>query len=129
MTTLEKPKTSYRLGLAVAIFTVLFLVWAVGALGIIGDGGPPDLMYAGVLVVGVIGTAIARLQPRGMARALAAMVATVALIAVITFVTGLYDEEGSSALEILGLNGMYMALFGLSAWLFQRAAVSADPAA
>ena len=27
--------TSYRLALAVAVFTVLFLVWAIGALGII----------------------------------------------------------------------------------------------
>jgi len=44
-------ETAYRLGLAVAIGTLLMLVWSAGALGIIGDGGRPDLMYAAVLVV------------------------------------------------------------------------------
>ena len=43
------------------------------SLGIIGEtGDPADLMYGGVLAVGIIGAVIARFRPEGMARALLA---------------------------------------------------------
>jgi hypothetical protein len=112
----------YRLAIAVALATVLFLIWAIGALGIIGEGGRPDRMYAGVLAVVVIGTVVARLRPRGMALALAATALAQALVAVIALVAGLHRTEGASVAEVLGINAMYAALFGLSAWLFLRAA-------
>jgi hypothetical protein len=79
-------------------------------------------MYAGVLAVAAIGTVIARLRPRGMALALLATAIAQLLVAVIALIAGLQDTEGASVAEILGLNGMYAALFGLSAWLFRRAA-------
>jgi hypothetical protein len=112
----------YRLAVGVALATVLFLIWGVGALGINGEGGRPDRMYAGVLAVGAIGTVIARLRPRGMALALLATALAQALVAVIALVAGVQHTEGASVAEILGLNGMYAALFSLSAWLFRRAA-------
>ena len=47
-----KAGTAYRSGLAVAIFTPLFLFWVVGAVGVIGDSGDrADMMYLGVLAV------------------------------------------------------------------------------
>jgi hypothetical protein len=119
---MQTRRTSYRLAIGVAVATVLFLVWAIGALGIIGAGGRPDRMYLGVLAVLAIGTVVARLRPRGMALALAATAAATALVAGIALVAGYQHTEGASVLEILGLNGMYAALFGLSAWLFHRAA-------
>ena len=114
--------TSYRLALAVAVFTVLFLVWAIGALGIIGEGGRADRMYVGVLAVAALGSAVARLRPRGMALAMLATALTVALVAVVALVRGLQHNEGASVVEILGLTAMYAVLFGLSAWLFRRSA-------
>jgi hypothetical protein len=111
-----------RLAWGLTGVTVLFLVWAVGALGIIGEGGRPDLMYVGVLAVLVGGAAVARLQPAGMARALVATAAAQALVAVIALVAGLQDTAGASVLEILGLTGMYAALWLLAAWFFQQAA-------
>lgn len=115
-------KTAYRLALAVAVFTVLFLVWAIGALGIIGEGGRPDRMYAGVLAVAAVGTAVARLRPRGMALAMLATALTVVLVAVVALVRGFQHTPDASVAEILGLTAMYAALFGLSAWLFRYAA-------
>lgn len=112
----------YRLAIGVAVATVLFLIWAIGALGIIGAGGRADRMYVGVLAVAAIGTVIARLRPRGMALALVATAVAQALVAVIALVAGLQRTEGASVAEILGLNAMYAALFLLSAWLFRRAA-------
>lgn len=114
--------TYYRLAIGVALATVLFLIFGIGALGIIGAGGRPDRMYLGVLGVLTIGTVIARLRPRGMALALAATALAQVLVAVIALIAGLQHTEGASVIEILGLTGMYAALFTLSAWLFRRAA-------
>lgn len=114
--------TTYRLALAVAVFTMLFLVWAIGALGIIGAGGRADRMYVGVLAVAVLGTAVARLRPRGMALAMLATALAVVLVAVIALARGLQHNEGASVVDILGLTAMYAALFGLSGWLFRRSA-------
>jgi hypothetical protein len=118
---MKTAHTYYRLAIGVAVATVLFLIYGIGALGIIGAGGRPDRMYAGVLAVLVLGTVAARLRPRGMALALLATAAAQLLVAVIALVAGLQHTEGASVLEILALNAMYAALFGLSAWLFRRA--------
>jgi hypothetical protein len=115
-------RTYYRLAIGIALATVLFLIWAIGALGIIGEGGRPDRMYVAVLAVAAIGTVLARLRPRGMALTLLATAVAQMLVAVIALVAGLQHTEGASVIEILGLNGMYAALFVLSAWLFRRAA-------
>ena len=114
-------KTSYRLALGLAVATVLFLIWAIGALGIIGEGGRPDRMYLGVFAVAVIGTLVARLRPRGMALVLLATALAQALVAVIALIAGYQHNEGASVVEILGINAMYVVLFALSAWLFARA--------
>lgn len=125
---MQSATTYQRLAIAVALFTALFLVWAVGALGIIGDGGRPDRIYAAVLAVGVIGTVVARLRSRGMALTLLAMALTQVLVTAIALIAGLH--HGASVADIVGINAMYAALFGLSAWLFWRAAeqYSAVPA-
>ena len=69
-----------------------------------------------------MGIAVARLRPRGMALTLLATAIAQLLAAGIALVAGLQDTPGASVAEILGLNAMYAALFGLSAWLFWRAA-------
>lgn len=119
---MRAASTYYRLAIAVALATLLFLVWAIGALGIIGEGGRPDRMYVGVLAVAVIGTVVARLRARGMAWTLLATALAQVLVAVIALAAGLHRTEGASALDIIGLNAMYAALFAWSAWLFRRAA-------
>jgi len=112
--------TYYRLALGLALFTVLFLVWAVGALGIIGDGGEPDRMYVGVVAVALIGFVIARFRARGMAMALVATAAAQAIVTVIAVVTGQQENPGASVREILMINAMYVVLWLSAAWLFQR---------
>ena len=62
---------AYRAAVGVAGAAALLLVWLSLGVGIIGrDGDPANLMYFGVLAVGIIGALIARFRPRGMARAL-----------------------------------------------------------
>ena len=115
-----KTTTYYLLAVGAAVATVLFLVLAIGALGIIGDGGSDDRIYVAVLAVLVIGSVIARLRPHGMSLTLLATAATQALVTVIALVGGV--PENASVVDILGINAMYAALFCLSAWLFRRAA-------
>ena len=121
--------TAYRAAVGVALAAALFLVWLVLAVGVIGDTGDrADLMYGGVLAVGIIGAIIARFQPEGMARALLAMALVQALVAVIALIAGKHQAPISSVSEILGLNGLFVALFIGSAWLFRHAARKQPPA-
>ena len=121
--------TTYRAAVGLALATPFLLVWVIGAVGVLGvDGDPADLMYIGVLAVGIIGAIIARARPRGMARALFATALAQALVAVIALIAGMHQAPYSSVGEILGLNGFFVALFVGSAWLFRRAAREQPPA-
>lgn len=114
--------TAYRSAVGVALAAAFILVWVNGAVGIIGsEDNDANLMYYGVLAVGIIGALIARFQPRGMARALFATALAQALVAVIALIAGM-GYPWSGPLEILVLNGFFVALFVGSAWLFRRAA-------
>ena len=94
----------------------------IGAVGLIGvEGDTADLVYAGVLVVGVSGALIARLQSRGMALALFATASAQALVAVVALVAGKHQATVSSLPEILISNGFFVALWLGSAWLFRSA--------
>jgi hypothetical protein len=114
-------RTYYLLAIAVALAAALFLIFSVGALGIIGDGSE-DRIYAAVLAVGAVGTVIARLRPGGMALALVATAVTMVLVTVIALIAGVPQDENASVVDMLGITVMFAALFSLSAWLFSRAA-------
>lgn len=113
--------TAYRSAIGVALATAFILVWLSLGVGIIGkDGDPANLMYFGVLAVGIVGAVIARLQPHGMARALFATALAQALVTAITLIAGL-GLPWSGPAEILALNGFIIAMFAASAWLFHAA--------
>ena len=119
---MQSARRSNALALAVAVGTALFLALGIGALGIIGEGGEADRLYLAVFAVLAVGSLAARLRPRGMALALLATAVTQVLVAVVALVTVAPDTEGVSVLDVVGLTVMYAGLFGLSAWLFRRAA-------
>ena len=75
-------------------------------------------MYGGVIVVGAIGAVIARFKPAGMARALLTTALAQTLVALIALV----GRMGSGPLEIVTINGFFVALFVGSAVLFWKAA-------
>jgi hypothetical protein len=113
---------SYRAAVGVALAAALLIIWINLAVGIIGtEDNPANLIYIGVLAVGIIGAIIARFQPHGMSRALFATALAQALVAVIALIAGLgYPASGPS--EIVILNGFFIALWVGSAWLFRNAA-------
>ncbi len=113
---------AFRTAVGLALGSVLLLAWVNGAVGIIGsEDNDANLMYGGVLAVGAIGAIIARFKPEGMARALFATALAQALVAVIALV-GRLGAPHSGPLEIVSVNGFFVALFVGSAVLFRKAA-------
>jgi hypothetical protein len=119
---------AYRAGVGVALAAAFILVWMNLAVGVIGtEDDLANLMYVGVLTVGIIGAIIARFRPHEMARALFATAFAQALVAVIALIFGL-GSPWSGPGEILALNGFFVALFLGSALLFRHAAREQTPA-
>ena len=128
---MRTSRTTYLLGLALALVTVLFLVAAAGALGIVGDGGAADRPFLLVPAVLLVGAAVARLRAHAMAIALlvtAGVQAAVAVGAAIAVATGSGDYAGASVVDVLGINAMFVALFATAALLFRRASTGLAPA-
>lgn len=124
----KRGSIAYRSAVGVALAAAFILVWINAAVGIIGsEDTEANLMYGGVLAVGIIGTIIARLRPRGMARALFATALAQALVAGIALSFEL-GSPGSPPVEILTLNGFFVALFVGSALLFRHAGREQTPA-
>jgi hypothetical protein len=109
--------TAYRAAVGVALAAAFLLVWANGAVGIIGsEDNPANLMFGGVLAVGLVGAAVARFRPQGMARALVATALAQVLAAVVAAVAGMG--------YIFVATAFFAALWLGSAWLFRRAALA-----
>jgi hypothetical protein len=120
---------AYRAAVGFAVAAAFVLVWMNLAVGVVGtEDNPANLMYGGVLAVGIIGAIIARFQPDGMARALFATALAQALVAVIALIAGMQHASYSSVSEILGLNGFFALLWLISAWLFREAVRQKTPA-
>lgn len=116
-----RNEAAYKIAIGFALFTGLFLLWVNGAVGIIGtEQNPVNLLYFGVIAVGIIGALIARFQPKGMVYTMIAMAIAQALVAAIALAGGYYQSPPSSVIQILGVNGFFIFLFLLSAILFRN---------
>ena len=114
---------TYRAAVGVAVATALLLVWTNLAVGLIGsEDNPANLMYIGVLAVGIFGAIISRLQPHGMAKTLFTMAFAHVFVVIIALIAGLHLSPDSSVSEILGVNGFFAVLWVASALLFRNAA-------
>ena len=123
--TRKAGNVAYRAAVAVAVLAGLILVWVNLAVGIIGsEDNPANLMYVGVLAVGVIGASISRFHSHGMSRTLSAM--AIAQVLVLVFALMIWKPSVSSVepaidLFIVGVNAFFVLLFVVSAMLFRRA--------
>ena len=124
----QADSSAYRLAAGVALAAAFVLVWVNGAVGIIGnEGSAANLMFAGVLAVGVVGALIARFEAAGMMRALIATAAAQALVAVIVLIGGFGASGSGWPFDILALSGFFAALWLTSAWLFGKAVANQRP--
>lgn len=114
---------SYRAASGIAVLTAFLLVWINAAVGIIGNDTGVNLLYFGVLAIGIICACIARFRPRGMGSALFVTAAGQLLVPVI--VLPLWGSEIflPSVPKVFLLNAVFAASFAASAVLFRRAAM------
>lgn len=107
--------SSYRAAVGIAIATAFLTIWVNLAVGMLGsEGNPANLLFGGVLAVGLIGAVIARFRPQGMARATAATALAQGAMTVFALVGG-YPEV---VLHV----GFFIIPWVLSAQLFRNAA-------
>jgi len=112
---------AYRSGVAATLAATFLLIWVNGAVGIIAsEDNDANLMFFGVLAVGLIGALVTRFEPRGMRRALIATAVAQALVAVIALVGDLGSGGAAWPKDVLFATGFFGALWLLSAWLFGR---------
>jgi hypothetical protein len=115
---------AYRAAVGLALAAAFLLIWLNLAVGIIGtEDNPLNLMFGGVLAVGVVGAMIARFRPDGMARALFATAVAQALVGAIA----LQLPSTASSVQIVILHGVFVALFAGAALLFRYAARKGFP--
>jgi hypothetical protein len=119
----------YRWAVGLALTAAFILFWMIGAVALLGPEfgrNTADLIYFGVVAVGVIGAIIARFRPRGMARAMFATAVAVLVLPVI-LVAGLTPLSPNQAGELfpyglLLVHSAFAALFVGSGWLFRKSA-------
>lgn len=115
----DRARRSYVLAAALALVTVLFLVFGIGALGIVGDGDR-DAPFLAVPAVLVVGALLARLRAHGMAWALAAAAAATLVACLVAVVQVVRADEAASLVDAVGISTMYAGMFAASGWLFRR---------
>ena len=81
-----------------------------------------NLMFGGVLAIGIVGAVICRFRPIGLARAMVATAVAQALVPVIAIIAGLGSNGPKWPMDILILTAFFVAMWLASASLFRRAA-------
>lgn len=113
---------AYRAATGLALGTGLTLLWLNGAVGLIGsEDNPANLLYVGVLGVGLIGAVIARLDAAAMARALYATALAQLLVPVVALAIWRPDFS-PGVIQVFALNFVFVLLFTGAGILFKRAA-------
>ncbi len=114
----------YRVAVGVAVVAGLLLVWVNLAVGIIGsEDNAANVLYIGVLLVGVIGAVIARFEPLAMSRTLFATAIAQMLVPLIALIIWRPSfDETPGIVGVFILNAFFATLFSVSGILFRQAA-------
>lgn len=110
---------SYKAGVGLALAAGFALGWS-NMVHVADSENPANLVYYSVLVVGIVGACVARLQARGLAWTLFAMAATLAVIALLLPSGAPPDMARNMAVG----HGVFVALFLASGLLFRRASLA-----
>lgn len=111
----------FHAAVALSLVTALSMIWITLAVGIIGsEDNQANIMYVGVLGIGLLGSLIARFRATGMSRTMLAV--TIAqLVVTVVAVTVWKPETEEHVFSTFILNLFYVMLFLSSALLFHRA--------
>ena len=110
---------AYKLGVIAAVGGGFLIVWANLAVG--HEHAPYDLPFYFALLLGLVGSVIARFRPKGM---MAAMLATAGALVVALRMAMVHeaDTEGGNLLVTTVASALIASPFLIAAWLFRKAA-------
>jgi hypothetical protein len=117
----KAPSFAYLAGVTLALGAAFLLTWVTGAVGIIGDEGGPNALYAVVLAVAALGSALARFQAPGLARTMLGAGGAQALIGAIALIAGWGADGPIYPWDIIGATGFFSAMWLTSAAFFRNA--------
>jgi len=124
MITQNAKHLAYKVAIGLMLFSILFLIWSNLAVGIIGaEDNPINLWYFGVVLISISGMLLSRFKPTGLAYTLLTMITGIAVITLTVLLRGIQSE---SLFEILGINLLFIILFGLAGNLFLYSAKNAS---
>jgi len=119
LVTLRTGHLAHRAAAGLGVATALLLVWGNLAVGFIGDeGDPANLLYLGVLLIGVVGAALTRCRAQGLSLTLFAMAFAQLLVPLFALI--IWQPE--IPWLVFGLNTVFALLFAAAAALFRFAA-------
>ena len=121
LVTSKTGNIAHRVATALALLGGFMIIWGNLAVGFIGsEDNPANLLYAGVLLIGAIGGAMARFESAGMARTMFATAFAQFLVPAIAWLLNPQDFSPGLA-QVFGLNACFVMLFVVSGALFRRA--------
>lgn len=121
LVTHKTGSVAHRIATGLALGTAFMIFWGNLAVGFIGsEENPANLMYGGVLAIGIIGAVITRFSSTGMARTMAATACAQFLVPVAALIVWPTDFSPGVA-KVFALNFAFVVLFGVSSWLYRCA--------
>jgi len=121
LVTKKAVSRSYRGATALGLGTGFLILWINGAVGIIGnEDNPVNLLFGVVLLLGVVGAVLVRLEAPGMARTMFGVALAQFLVPVIAFIIGRPDFS-PGVVKIFAFNFVFVLLFAASGLLFRKA--------
>lgn len=121
-------QVTYRLAVGCLLATTFLLLWVNGAVGIIGsENNNINLLYFGVLAIGLIGGTATKLTARGMELTLYAMIFGHSIIVITALILEIHKQPESSVFKIITVNAFFSVLWLVSAMLFRRFAAEESP--
>ncbi len=125
LATSKAANRAYRIAAGLEVAAGFLITWLSAAVQIIGNENPANVLYLGVILIGLTGIGLARFHPAGMARAAFATAFATFLVPVIAFLFWRADFSPGVP-QVFLLNGFFVLMFAGSGLLFRRAATKAD---
>jgi len=124
----NKVKNSaYKIATGLAAFASLAILWVNGAVGIIGnESNPLNLMFAGVLLMVILGSFIAKLEAQAMSRVMISTAVTQVSISFAAFSIYIVDNPGAPFSGVLNITLLFTVIWLLSALFYRRAGIFAE---
>lgn len=117
----RSKNTRYRAATTITVLAALLLVWANGAVGLIGsENNPANLLYGAVLLVLVFGSLIANFKARGMAHVAFAAAIAQLLVPIVAFLIW-HPPISADLFKAVAVSGFFAVLWIGAGLLYRRA--------